>query len=136
MRGISVLREGVLLIGGSGGHGVPYHHQGPQGRLSPRDIVDRYRTIIKDSFEEFGISFDACGRTSSRRIPVDLRFLPPPLRRGEFCGEEVLHAAVYDEEAGQFLADRYVTGKCPHCGAEGAYGDQCGRAAQASTPPT
>ena len=92
--------------------------------VTPQDIVDRYHKIIKDSFEEFGISFDIYGRTTSethRRVASD--FFRRLYDKGEFV--EKTSMQLYDEEAGQFLADRYVTGKCPHCGAEGAYGDQC-----------
>ena len=114
----------VLMIGGSDEHGVPITIKARNEGVTPQDIVDRYHKIIKDSFEEFGISFDIYGRTTSethRRVASDLsRRL---YDKGEFV--EKTSMQLYDEEAGQFLADRYVTGKCPHCGAEGAYGDQC-----------
>lgn len=116
--------EEVLLIGGSDEHGVPITIKARKEGVTPQDIVDRYHTIIKDSFEEFGISFDVYGRTSSKthsRTASD--FFRRLYDKGEFV--EKTSMQLYDEEAGQFLADRYVTGKCPHCGAEGAYGDQC-----------
>ena len=114
----------VLLIGGSDEHGVPITIKARKEGVTPQDIVDRYHEIIKKSFEELGISFDVYGRTTSethRRTASD--FFRRLYDKGEFV--EKTSMQLYDEEAGQFLADRYVTGKCPHCGAEGAYGDQC-----------
>lgn len=114
----------VLMIGGSDEHGVPITIKARNEGVKPQDIVDRYHKIIKDSFEDFGISFDTYGRTTSethRRTASD--FFRRLYDKGEFV--EKTSMQLYDEEAGQFLADRYVTGKCPHCGAEGAYGDQC-----------
>ena len=114
----------VLLIGGSDEHGVPITIKARNEGVTPQDIVDRYHKIIKDSFEEFGISFDVYGRTTSdthRRVASE--FFRKLYDKGEFI--EKTSMQLYDEEAGQFLADRYVTGTCPHCGREGAYGDQC-----------
>lgn len=116
--------EDILLIGGSDEHGVPITIKARKEGVTPQDIVDRYHKIIKDSFEEFGISFDVYGRTTSathRKTASD--FFRRLYEKGEFI--EKTSSQLYDEEAGQFLADRYVTGICPHCGAEGAYGDQC-----------
>ena len=92
--------------------------------VTPQDIVDRYHKIIKDSFEGLGISFDVYGRTTSethRKTASD--FFKKLYDKGEFI--EKTSMQLYDEEAKQFLADRYVTGTCPHCGNEHAYGDQC-----------
>jgi methionyl-tRNA synthetase len=114
----------VLLIGGSDEHGVPITIKARKEGVTPQDIVDRYHTLIRDSFKEFGISFDVYGRTTSdthRRTASD--FFRKLYDKGEFV--EKTSMQLYDPEARQFLADRYVTGKCPHCGAEGAYGDQC-----------
>jgi len=116
--------EEVLLIGGSDEHGVPITIKAKNEGVTPQDIVDRYHNIIKKSFEELGISFDIYSRTTSdihRRTASD--FFRKLYDKGEFV--EKTSMQLYDEEAGQFLADRYVTGTCPHCGAEGAYGDQC-----------
>ena len=114
----------VLMIGGSDEHGVPITIKARKEGVSPQDSVDRYHKIIKDSFEEFGISFDVYGRTTSKtHHRVASEFFRRLYDKGEFV--EKTSQQLYDEEAGQFLADRYVTGKCPHCGAEGAYGDQC-----------
>lgn len=114
----------VLFIGGSDEHGVPITIKARAEGVTPQDIVDRYHNIIKDSFEELGISFDVYGRTTSdthRRTASD--FFRRLYDKGEFV--EKRSAQLYDAEAGQFLADRYVTGTCPHCGNERAYGDQC-----------
>ena len=114
----------VLLIGGSDEHGVPITIKARKEGVTPQDIVDRYHTLIRDSFKEFGISFDVYGRTTSdthRRTASE--FFRKLYDKGEFV--EKTSMQLYDPEARQFLADRYVTGKCPHCGAEGAYGDQC-----------
>ncbi|MCM1368943.1 MAG: methionine--tRNA ligase [Candidatus Amulumruptor caecigallinarius] len=114
----------VLLIGGSDEHGVPITIKARNEGVTPQDIVDRYHTLIRDSFKELGISFDVYGRTTSethRRTASD--FFRRLYDKGEFIKKT--SEQLYDEEAGQFLADRYVTGTCPHCGNEHAYGDQC-----------
>ena len=116
--------EEVLMIGGSDEHGVPITIKAKNEGVTPQDIVDRYHKIIKDSFEGLGISFDVYGRTTSdthRKTASD--FFKKLYEKGEFI--EKASMQLYDEEAGQFLADRYVTGTCPHCGNEHAYGDQC-----------
>ena len=114
----------VLLIGGSDEHGVPITIKARKEGVTPQDIVDRYHNIIKESFAELGISFDVYGRTTSathRRTASD--FFKRLYEKGEFI--EKTSEQLYDPEARQFLADRYVTGTCPHCGNERAYGDQC-----------
>lgn len=114
----------VLFIGGSDEHGVPITIKAAKEGVTPQDIVDRYHKIIKESFEELGISFDIYSRTTSeehRRTASE--FFRKLYDKGEFV--EKTSMQLYDEQADQFLADRYVTGTCPHCGAEGAYGDQC-----------
>ena len=116
--------EEVLMIGGSDEHGVPITIKAKKEGVTPQNIVDRYHNIIKDSFEGLGISFDVYGRTTSethRRTASE--FFRRLYEKGEFI--EKTSMQLYDEEAGQFLADRYVTGTCPHCGNENAYGDQC-----------
>ena len=116
--------EEVVFIGGSDEHGVPITIKARKEGVTPQDIVDRYHEIIKCSFEEFGISFDVYSRTTSKthyRVASD--FFKKLYDKGEFI--EQTSEQYYDEEAGQFLADRYITGKCPHCGNERAYGDQC-----------
>ncbi|GHT45478.1 methionine--tRNA ligase [Bacteroidia bacterium] len=116
--------EEVLFIGGSDEHGVPIALKAKAEGVTPQQVVDRYHTIIKKSFEDFGISFDIYSRTSSdihKKTAAD--FFRTLYDKGEFV--EQTSEQYYDEEAHQFLADRYITGKCPHCGAERAYGDQC-----------
>ena len=125
--------EDVLFIGGSDEHGVPITIKAKKEGVTPQDIVDRYHNIIKKSFEEFGISFDVYSRTTS---PVHHQFASDFFRKlydkGEFV--EKTSEQYYDEEAGQFLADRYITGECPHCHAEGAYGDQCEKCGTSLSP--
>lgn len=116
--------EDVLFIGGSDEHGVPITIKARQEGLTPQDIVDRYHSMIKESFEEFGISFDIYSRTS---LPLHhettSEFFTTLYDKGEFIEKSSLQ--LYDEATGEFLADRYVTGTCPHCGNDKAYGDQC-----------
>ena len=116
--------EDVLFVGGSDEHGVPITIKAKAEGVTPQDIVDRYHNIIKDSFEELGITYDVYGRTTSethRRTAAD--FFHRLYEKGEFIEQTSMQ--LYDEKANQFLADRYVTGTCPHCGNENAYGDQC-----------
>jgi methionyl-tRNA synthetase len=116
--------EEVLFIGGSDEHGVPIALKAKAEGISPQEVVDRYHTIIKKSFEDFGITFDIYSRTSSdihHKTAAD--FFRKLYDKGEFI--EKTSEQYYDEEAKQFLADRYITGTCPYCGNERAYGDQC-----------
>ncbi len=116
--------DDVIMIGGSDEHGVPITIKARREGVTPQDIVDRYHNIIKDSFEELGVSFDIYSRTTSATHNATAsEFFRRLYDKGEFV--EKTSMQLYDEEAGQFLADRYVTGKCPHCGNENAYGDQC-----------
>ena len=114
----------VIMIGGSDEHGVPITIKAKAEGVTPQDIVDRYHTLIKDSMAGLGISFDIYSRTST---PLHAATASEFFRRlydnGKFIEQTSLQP--YDAEAGQFLADRYVTGTCPHCGNERAYGDQC-----------
>ncbi|MDO4671498.1 MAG: methionine--tRNA ligase [Porphyromonadaceae bacterium] len=116
--------EDVLLIGGSDEHGVPIALKAKAEGVTPQDIVDRYHTLIKDSFEKFGMSFDVYGRTTSKtHCETASAFFKKLYEKGEFV--EQTSEQYYDPEAKEFLADRYITGTCPHCGNERAYGDQC-----------
>lgn len=116
--------EEVIFIGGSDEHGVPITIKARQQGVAPQQIVDKYHEIIKRSFKDFGISFNVYSRTSA---PVHhetaAEFFKTLYDKGEFLEKSSEH--YYDEEAGHFLADRYITGTCPHCGFEKAYGDQC-----------
>ncbi len=114
----------VTLVGGSDEHGVPITIKARKEGVSPQDIVDRYHKIIKDSFDELGISFDVYSRTTSDiHSDTASEFFSRLHEKGEFI--EKTSMQLYDEKAGQFLADRYVTGECPHCHNPRAYGDQC-----------
>ncbi len=116
--------EDVLLIGGSDEHGVPITIKAQKEGVSPQVIVDRYHNLIKDSMAGLGISFDVYGRTTSKiHYKTASDFFRKLYDKGEFVEKTSLH--LYDEKADQYLADRYVTGTCPHCGNEHAYGDQC-----------
>ena len=114
----------VAFICGSDEHGVPITIRAKKENITPQDVVDRYHALIKDSFEQFGISFDIYSRTTSEtHKKVASNFFKKLLEDGKL--EEGETEQLYDEEAHQFLADRYITGECPHCHHEGAYGDQC-----------
>uniref|UniRef100_UPI0035668C30 class I tRNA ligase family protein n=1 Tax=Ancylomarina sp. TaxID=1970196 RepID=UPI0035668C30 len=116
--------EDVLLIGGSDEHGVPITIKAKKEGVTPQDVVDKYHNIIKDSFEKFGISFDVYSRTSSKtHHETATEFFKTLYDKGEFV--EKTSAQFYDADANQFLADRYITGTCPHCKNDKAYGDQC-----------
>lgn len=116
--------EDVLFVCGSDEHGVPIAIKAAKEGVTPQDIVDRYHSIIKDSFERFGMTFDIYGRTTSPTHSQHASaFFRTLYDKGEFIEEE--SEQYYDPEAKQFLADRYITGTCPRCGNERAYGDQC-----------
>lgn len=114
----------VAFIGGSDEHGVPITIKAKNEGVTPQDIVDKYHAIIKQSFEDFGISYDNYSRTSA---PIHHKtasnFFKTLYDKGEFIEETT--EQLYDEEAKQFLADRFVIGTCPKCGNEESYGDQC-----------
>ncbi len=114
----------ALFIGGSDEHGVPITIKAQQQNVKPQDIVDKYHGIIKKSFEDFGISFDVYSRTSNKiHHETASEFFKTLYDKGEFV--EQTSEQFYDHDQKQFLADRYITGTCPHCGNENAYGDQC-----------
>lgn len=114
----------VIFIGGSDEHGVPITIKALQQGVTPQDIVDRYHGIIKKSFEDFGISFDIYSRTSNKiHHETASAFFRKMYDAGQFI--EKVSQQYYDEATGQFLADRYITGTCPVCGYDKAYGDQC-----------
>ena len=124
VRYLRLKKEDVIFIGGSDEHGVPITIRAKKEGVTPQDVVDRYHSLIKKSFEEFGISFDIYSRTTSEthhKLASD--FFKKLYEEGKLLEQE--SEQYYDEEAHQFLADRYITGECPHCHHEGAYGDQC-----------
>ncbi len=125
--------EDVLFICGSDEHGVPVTMRARKEGCTVQEVVDRYNAIIKDSFKEFGISFDTFGRTTSKtHYRVASEIFRTIYDKGLFVEEE--SEQYYDEEAKTFLADRYIVGECPHCHAEGAYGDQCEKCGSALSP--
>ena len=114
----------VLFIGGSDEHGVPITLKAKKEHTTPQTIVDRYHNIIKDSFEKLGISFDIYSRTSGQEHhKTASEYFTKLYNEGKLIEQTSMQ--YYDEEAHQFLADRYITGTCPHCNNERAYGDQC-----------
>lgn len=116
--------EDVIMIGGSDEHGVPITIKARTEGVTPQDIVDRYHGIIKESMQGLGISFDIYSRTTSAiHHETASEFFRHLYYKGEFVEKTSMQP--YDEIAGEFLADRYVVGTCPHCGNERAYGDQC-----------
>ena len=134
VRYLRLKNEEVLFIGGSDEHGVPITIRAKKEGVKPQDIVDKYHHIIKKSFEDFGISFDIYSRTTSKtHHKVASDFFKKLYDQGEFI--EKTSEQYYDEEAKQFLADRYIVGTCPHCKNENAYGDQC-EACGTSLSPT
>ncbi len=116
--------EDVISVCGSDEHGVPITIKARQEGVLPQVIVDQYHTLIKESFRRFGIAFDIYSRTTSpTHYQTAADFFRKLYDDGAFI--EQTTQQYYDQEAGQFLADRYITGTCPHCGNERAYGDQC-----------
>ncbi len=114
----------VIYICGSDEHGVPITLRAKKEGVTPQQIVDKYHEIIKRSFAEFGISFDNYSRTSAKiHHETASTFFKKMYDDGKFIEETSMQ--LYDEEAHQFLADRFVTGTCPKCGNENSYGDQC-----------
>lgn len=133
VRYLRLKKEEVIFIGGSDEHGVPITLRAKKENVTPQDVCDRYHKMIKDSFEEFGISFDIYSRTTSdihHKFAAD--FFRKLYDEGKLVEKE--SEQLYDEEARQFLADRYVVGECPHCHNENAYGDQCEKCGSALSP--
>ncbi|UJP63520.1 methionine--tRNA ligase [Mongoliitalea daihaiensis] len=128
------LRErNVAYICGSDEHGVAITIKAKKEGISPQDVVDRYHEMMKKSFQEFGISFDHYSRTSAPiHHETASEFFKDLYEKGEFL--EQITQQYYDEEAGQFLADRYIEGTCPKCGYEHAYGDQCEKCGSSLSP--
>ena len=114
----------VAFICGSDEHGVPITIKAKNEGITPQDVVDRYHKIIKDSLKEFGISFDNYSRTSAKiHHKTASDFFKKLYKKGAFIEE--ISDQLYDAEAKQFLADRFVIGTCPKCGYTESYGDQC-----------
>ncbi len=133
VRYLRLKKQEVVFIGGSDEHGVPITLRAKKEGCTPQDIVDRYHNMIKKSFEEFGISFDIYSRTTSEthnQFASD--FFKKLYEDGKLI--EKTSKQYYDEEAHQFLADRYIMGECPHCHNPHAYGDQCEKCGQDLDP--
>ncbi|MDF7810087.1 methionine--tRNA ligase [Hymenobacter sp. YC55] len=123
----------VKFICGSDEHGVPITIRAQKEGVTPQQVVDKYHAIIRDSFQEFGVSFDIYSRTSSRtHSEVASGFFKKLYEENKFI--EQVSQQYYDEKAEQFLADRYIVGTCPNCGNENAYGDQCERCGSSLSP--
>ena len=125
--------QNVMYVCGSDEHGVPITIRARKEGITPQDVVDKNHALIKKSFEDFGISFDIYSRTTSE---THHKFAAEWFRKLYDDGKltEETTTQLYDEEAKQFLADRYVTGECPHCHNQGAYGDQCEKCGRDLSP--
>ena len=116
--------EDVISVCGSDEHGVPITIKARKEGVTPQDVVDKYHGMIKEAFQSFGISFDIYSRTTSKtHSETASNFFKKLYDQGEFIEQTTMQ--YYDEEAKAFLADRYITGTCPHCQNDRAYGDQC-----------
>jgi methionyl-tRNA synthetase len=123
----------VISVCGSDEHGVPITLKARKEGVTPQEIVDRYHSINKKAFEDFGIAFDIYSRTSNKvHYETASEFFRILYDKNEFT--EKTSEQYYDEEAGCFLADRYIMGTCPHCGNENAYGDQCEKCGTSLSP--
>ena len=132
VRYLRAKKREVMFIGGSDEHGVPIIRARKEG-ITPQDVVNRYHKMIRESFEDFGISFDVYSRTTSKtHHQFAAEFFRKLYDEGKLTEETTTQ--LYDEEAKQFLADRYVTGECPHCHNQGAYGDQCEKCGRDLSP--
>ncbi|MGP1362335.1 MAG: methionine--tRNA ligase [Bacteroides sp.] len=126
VRFLKELGRDVIWICGSDEHGVPITIRAQKEGCTPQQVVDKYHTLIKKSFEDFGIEFSIYSRTSNpTHYKTSQDFFLKLFEKGEFIEQEA--DQYYDPEANQFLADRYITGTCPHCQNPNAYGDQCER---------
>jgi methionyl-tRNA synthetase len=133
VRYLRLQKKDVIFVSGTDEHGVPITIKAAKEGKTPQQVVDYYYKEIKDSFEQFGISFDIYGRTSDPvHHEVSQEFFLKLYKEGKFV-EEVTEQ-FYDEEAKQFLADRYITGDCPSCKQPGAYGDQCEKCGTTLSP--
>lgn len=133
VRYLRLRKKEVVFIGGSDEHGVPVTIRARQEGITTQEVVDRYHSLIKKSFEDFGISFDIYSRTTSdihHKFASD--FFRTLYDKGEL--EEHVEEQYCDEVTGEFLTDRNIVGTCPRCGSEGAYGDQCEKCGATLSP--
>ena len=133
VRYLRLKKQDVVFIGGSDEHGVPVTIRAKKEGITVQEVVDRYHNLIKQSFEDFGISFDIYSRTTS---PTHNKFASDFFRTLYDKGvlEEKVEEQFCDEVTGEFLTDRNIVGTCPRCGAEGAYGDQCEKCGATLSP--
>ena len=125
--------QGIAFICGSDEHGIPITIRAKKEGITPQDVVDKYHEIIKKSFADLGISFDEYSRTTSKKhYEVSQEFFLNLYNKGKF--EEEISEQFFDEQAGEFLADRYIVGTCPKCSNENAYGDQCEKCGSTLSP--
>ena len=133
VRYLRLKKQEVVFIGGSDEHGVPITLRAKKEGITPQDVCDRYHKLIKESFKEFGISFDVYSRTTSKTHSLMASdFFKKLYDDGKLVEKE--SEQYYDEEAKQFLADRYIMGECPHCHNQNAYGDQCEKCGSVLSP--
>ena len=133
VRYLKALGKDVVFICGSDEHGVPITIKAKKEGITPQQVVDKYDGIMKSAFKDFGIDFSYYGRTSSKTHHETAQSFFKTLYDKGIFNEEVTQQ-YYDEEAKQFLADRYITGTCPRCGNPGAYGDQCEKCGTTLSP--
>lgn len=123
----------VAFICGSDEHGIPITIRAKKEGITPQEVVDKYHEIIKKSFADLGISFDEYSRTSGKNHhETSQDFFKTMYEKGKFTEE--ISEQYFDEQAGEFLADRYIVGTCPNCGNDGAYGDQCEKCGSTLSP--
>ena len=123
----------IAFICGSDEHGIPITIRAKKEGITPQDVVDKYHEIIKKSFADLGISFDEYSRTTSKKhYEVSQEFFLNLYNKSKF--EEEISEQFFDEQAGEFLADRYIVGTCPKCSNENAYGDQCEKCGSTLSP--
>ena len=123
----------IAFICGSDEHGIPITIRAKKEGITPQDVVDKYHEIIKKSFADLGISFDEYSRTTSKKhYEISQEFFLNLYNKGKF--EEEISEQFFDEQAGEFLADRYIVGTCPKCSNENAYGDQCEKCGSTLSP--
>ena len=133
VRYLRAVGRDVKFICGSDEHGVPITIRAQKEGVTPQQVVDKYHVLIRDSFRDFNVSFDVYSRTSSAtHAEVSSGFFTKLNDEGKFI--EQTTQQYYDEQAQQFLADRYIVGTCPNCGNENAYGDQCERCGSTLNP--
>lgn len=127
------LGKDVAFICGSDEHGIPITIRAKKEGVTPQDIVDKYHEIIKKSFSDLGISFDEYSRTTSQKhYETSQDFFKVLYENGKFTEE--ISEQYYDQQAGEFLADRYIVGTCPNCSNDNAYGDQCEKCGSTLSP--